>query len=93
VNAAQDLARLSNELQVEVGKFNIGEAVSSSGSSKIDHITEHNIEKISQKKSAVVPKNIKIGKKAAKAATPEKGENSDSRNNPSSQESLEHRTK
>ena len=47
VNAAQDMARLSNELQAEVAKFNIGEAVSTSKQayepSKIEHrpVPEH----------------------------------------------------
>jgi hypothetical protein len=55
VNAAQDLARLSNELQAEVGKFNIGEAVSSSGISKIEQKPEHKLEEIAQHKPANAP--------------------------------------
>ncbi|CAG0985465.1 MAG: HAMP domain-containing methyl-accepting chemotaxis protein [Candidatus Methanoperedens sp.] len=47
VNASQEMARLSNELQAEVSKFNIGEAVSTSKQaydpSKIEHkpVPEH----------------------------------------------------
>ncbi len=86
VNAAQDLARLSNELQTEVAKFNIGETASSSGASKIEHITEHRIEKTAQHKPAFVPKS---SKKAAKATMPKKGESSGDRDIPPSQGSLD----
>jgi len=97
VNAAQDLARLSNELQTEVAKFNIGEAVSSSGSMKIEHKPEyrvepkpeHKIEKTAQHKTAVAPEKTKSGKKAAKASMPKKDESSEARDTPPSQGSLE----
>jgi methyl-accepting chemotaxis protein len=89
VNAAQDLARLSNELQAEVGKFNIGEAVSSSGASKIEHITEQNIEKTAQHKPAFAPEKTKSSKKGTKAPASKKDESSESRDIPPSQESLE----
>jgi methyl-accepting chemotaxis protein len=89
VNAAQDLARLSNELQTEVAKFNIGETASSSGASKIEHITEHKIEKTSQHKPAIVPEKTKVNKKAAKSAAQKKGESYDARDTPPLQGSLE----
>jgi methyl-accepting chemotaxis protein len=89
VNAAQDLARLSNELQTEVAKFNIGEAESSSGASKIEHIPEHKIEKTAQHKPAFVPEKTKVSKKAAKSAPQKKGESYDSRDTPPLQGSLE----
>jgi methyl-accepting chemotaxis protein len=87
VNAAQDLARLSNELQAEVGKFNIGET--SSGGSKIEQITEHKIEMTAQNKPAFVPEKTKESKKAEKAATPRKDESFDDRNKTPSQKNFE----
>jgi methyl-accepting chemotaxis protein len=89
VNAAQDLARLSNELQTEVAKFNIGETASSPGASKIEHITEHKIEKTTQHKPAFVPEKTKTGKKAGKAAAQKKDESFDARDKPPSQGSLD----
>jgi len=89
VNAAQDLARLSNELQTEVAKFNIGEAVSSSGSSRIEHKPEYRTEKSAQNKPAFAPEKTKVSKKAAKAATPRKDESFDARDKPPSQGNFE----
>ena len=89
VNAAQDLARLSDELKAEVARFNIGETVSSSGVSKIEPITEHKIEKTAQNKPAFAPEKSKVSKNAAKAATPSKDESFDARNKPPSQGNFE----
>jgi methyl-accepting chemotaxis protein len=89
VNAAQDLARLSNELQTEVAKFNIGETVSSSGSSRIEKKPEYKIEKTAQHKPAFVPEKTKVSKKAGKAATSKKDESHESRNILPSQGSLD----
>jgi methyl-accepting chemotaxis protein len=86
VNAAQDLARLSNELQTEVAKFNIGETVSSSGASRIEHITEHKVVKSAQHKPAIAPEKTKASKKAGKAAASKKDESFDA---PPSQGSLD----
>jgi methyl-accepting chemotaxis protein len=93
VNAAQALAQLSNELQAEVGKFNIGEAVSSSGSSRIEHKPEYRIEKTVQHKPAIAPEKAKVSKKAGKTATPKKDESFDARDKPPSPGSLEDLTK
>ncbi len=93
VNAAQDLARLSNELQTEVAKFNIGETVSSSGSSRIEQKQEHKIEKTAQHKPAFVPEKTKSGKKTGKAAGQKKDNSLDARDISPSQGSLEDLTK
>lgn len=73
VNAAQELAKLSNELQAEVAKFNLGEAVS-----RVIKQAEHvKHEPVKQKeapakqvrtethdqKSKTVPDSVKTGKK------------------------------
>jgi hypothetical protein len=89
VNAAQDLARLSNELQAEVAKFNIGEAVSSSGGAKIEQITEHKIEKTAQHKPVFVPKKTNVSKKPSKIAMSGKDESHEARDIPTPQENLE----
>ncbi|MFA4956286.1 MAG: HAMP domain-containing methyl-accepting chemotaxis protein [Candidatus Methanoperedens sp.] len=93
VNAAQALAQLSNELQAEVAKFNIGETVSSSGFSKSEYKPEYKTEKAVQHKPVNAVEKSKVSKKAAKATTSGKDESSDFRNKPSSQGNLESRKK
>jgi len=89
VNAAQDLARLSDELQGEVAKFNIGDAASSSGVSKIEQKPERKIEKTAQYKPAVVHEKPREIKKTPKATMPKKDESFDARNKPPSKGNLE----
>jgi methyl-accepting chemotaxis protein len=93
VNAAQDLARLSNDLQVEVARFNIGEAASSSVSPRIEQKPEYKIEKTAYHKPVFAPEKTKVSKKAGKAATLKRDENSPVMDKPPSQGSLEDLTK
>jgi len=93
VNAAQALAQLSNELQAEVTKFNIGEAVSSSGFSKSEYKPEYKPEKAVQHKPVNATEKSKVSKKAAKAAALNKDESSGAKDIPPPQGNLEGRTK